>query len=1368
MGWAMATRRSSIEVQVLGLPELRAMTSAMTAHEKRVLSLMATYQMFNAATGQAGQGVQRLGTQILTVNNTINNVNRSVTTTTNNIQNLGNSANRAAGQFGGMLTTMLQYRAVALVFSEVRQSVSAAFEAMKEMEKQAARVQRVSAPGSTPGIRATIALETARTGATIGDVGEGAYQINSQIKDQTAAYTALNTVMNLHIGLESDVRDSARSLLQVYNQFGAELGRNVDESEKLRRAGELLAIMWKGSDAELDSITNSLKYLGPVAQAAHVPIEQVAAAISALTHEGVRGRMAGTEVAQLLGQIVKNFDTSTGEIKNKGATLKAALTPEGGIDLIGTLRNFNEVASQMPVETAMKFSQAISGTMNAWRLFGSVNPEFLRVLQEKLDDATRATHGMTSEAEALRKQMGTTAQEGQRAFNGLFSTIANLVDVSPIRGWLHGIADEIEHMLVAMRMVQQFQEGQQNWSARTLAQGAPVRPAVEFTQATVRQALAAARANPHQDPNVSDFEAATIGMDQAQKNMIRHRYQRGGGNVQMTLDTEAMANDLGIMLRQLADPKFGIAPTSTGSAPSPSPSSLGLRGLTRQQAENAAIISAAAKKYGVDPLAMIAVAHYESGLSATNKNSTSTATGLFQILKGTAPGIDRSNPYQNAEFAAREIERAGGRGLTGVDAIRKIVLGFEKPDPPGRGHVESNKEIAGAIKFYSKHVDGAKGSFVDEKAAEEAQRAADEAAKKQAEILDQRAKTAQIEYEHLKKRFGDDDARTAIAARTADALAGQAGDSFERLRLRYGLTGNVVGNRAGAIGEREQRAKDVQDAADKAREEAQKRREVYAAGGPDAGIVQTSLFPFPKEMVDAFQGRPQYVAAVNAAKYAREEAEARREAWATGQNEDVGRLVAAGDAGIRARERTLRPNLVGADARQQTILEGTVADVQSTIKMLTETFKVQTPETASQLKNLQERLADANAALLDFHDTLDQKAYAKRVQSEQDAYQLRDEQIAHLHKIKFYKDQEGAERDSVQKLRELVGSAELNLATVKGRPLSANTEEETRRAAKEVDSARQNLTDYQIESKIQKYQNVYGSVKETVHGALSDFLHGRGDVGTVAQRVGGGIVDAALDASIKQFADPLINTVTQQILTIQGNTEALLAVERTLNMAVGGGGLGSSNLASTGMGAAVAAGVQSGLKDYGWGDGWDNSGPVSTAGGSGSKAASKSPRGLSDLQKGIGAGLAAYSIGATSAQQGVNAGNFLGGVTSGATIGATLGKDGGWIGGIVGGVIDLIGGLFHHADKPKETPQNLNPAYYNAPAGFDVAAYNYSAFGKLPRVQDVGFEVKPANTPIVNVYVDGAKVEAQKVITQQSVLASISLSNAYIDRAVPV
>lgn len=1286
----MATRRTDIQVVVLGLSDLQALNTALNVHDKRLQGLTASYLAFNAAVSGASGGMKQFITNNVTTNNTLNQTDNTLRNATISITKMGAAANSSGAQFGGMLGKMLQYRAVSAVFEGVQKTIAATVQAMMDLEKQTARVQRVSAPGSSRGISMDIGAEQARTGADVKDIGEAYYQLKTQVKDNATAFGALQTAMNLVVGTESDARDTARAMLQVYNQFGDQLGKNVDQNEKLRRSGELLATMWKGSAAEISEITAALKYLGPVAESAHVPLEQVAAVLSALTFEGVRGRMGGTEAAQLIAQMIKNFDLATGYIKNKGATLKAGLTPEGGLDFVQTMKNFNEVASHMPTATAEKFSQAISGSMNAWRLFGTVNPEFLRVLQEKLDEATKATHGLTHETDDLRKTMMTTEQEGKRAWGGLMDYIALTIDQSPLREWLKGLADAAQHAIEGLRLVTQFQHGQETYTNNVFAPGAPVRPAVEQLQSTVRQALAKYRS----DPVMADLDFVTDGMTPAEKTQIRQRYQRNNHGI-VSIDSEAMARDLGIMMRQLSDPNFGIRP----SALNPSQ---------------------------VQPFDPFSPGTRRTGLPGF---------GSGKNLGGYNPEKDDEAQKLADEAAQKRLEKLRD-DYNKANASFRISMDFAGPDDPetikaATKAANLKKQIADAEHDAATKMlvnAGLEGEVADRKAAsikkredadKEAERKGEENRKEYAASTDYYAELARDKYGLFSP------ATRQFVAEAQKAAIGAADDPIDILKLK-----------AGAMGPSKVQY-DLEREAAKARDDAEQERQKAAA--------QASQ--------DLFES-------------ARTANENLRQSY-SGVADD---LAGPTEQRMRTRQFGLRPNAIGggADQRQSAMLEANVADISKLIDLLTKFV----PEATDKISEWKDRLEQARAALVDFHDTLDQKAYSKRVQADQDAYELRNQDIEHLHRLKFNKDESAAHGDALRKYQELVASAEENLATVVKHPLTEKYDEEVRKAKKDVTEAQQNLTDYKIDAAIQKYQNIRGAVQTTVHGAVSNFLHGQGDLGTVAKSIGDTIVNAAMDKFIKQWTDPLVQTVTNQILAIESNTKALDFLNSTMGGgASGGGGVSGSatSLAASGLGAVVAAGVTVGIAQAA-ADGEIGGGVQGGAAGAGDAAHPGAAGSVkqSDLQKGVGAALAAYSIGATSAQQGINVGNVLGGAVTGASIGATFGGAGALIGAGVGVVADLIGGIFHQNQTPTQTPQNLNPAYYNAPSNFDVAAYNYSAYGKLPTVQDVGFTVNPQNVPTINVFVDGAKVAAQVEIGKQASLVSVSLNSPYLDRHTPV
>jgi hypothetical protein len=100
------------------------------------------------------------------------------------------------------------------------------------------------------------------------------------------------------------------------------------------------------------------------------------------------------------------------------------------------------------------------------------------------------------------------------------------------------------------------------------------------------------------------------------------------------------------------------------------------------------LIISRARKYGIDPVAALAVAQGEGGLRWGAVGDNGTSHGPFQLRVGGA------NPYTGAkakqfanspagiDYAIRKMAESGARGLTGEAAVNAIVRKFERPADP--------------------------------------------------------------------------------------------------------------------------------------------------------------------------------------------------------------------------------------------------------------------------------------------------------------------------------------------------------------------------------------------------------------------------------------------------------------------------------------------------------------------------------------------------------------------------------------------------------------------------------------------------------------------------------------------------------------
>jgi cell wall-associated NlpC family hydrolase len=106
--------------------------------------------------------------------------------------------------------------------------------------------------------------------------------------------------------------------------------------------------------------------------------------------------------------------------------------------------------------------------------------------------------------------------------------------------------------------------------------------------------------------------------------------------------------------------------------------------LTPVQATGLAAIRKAAKLNGVAWQPLAAIAHHESGLDPSSVGDQGTSYGLFQLHRGGAlpAGVTQqqaSNPFWNANFAARAIKGLGIQGMSTADQIYQISKRFERP-----------------------------------------------------------------------------------------------------------------------------------------------------------------------------------------------------------------------------------------------------------------------------------------------------------------------------------------------------------------------------------------------------------------------------------------------------------------------------------------------------------------------------------------------------------------------------------------------------------------------------------------------------------------------------------------------------------------
>jgi len=459
----MANRQ--IEIQVVGLEDIKALTAEMKknkgAVDALVPSLGSASKAFDTLSVSADKAVKSLGdftiaartagvqlSALSSLTQTANQSTRnyanttaqastslkaysqSATSASTSLSALGGNTRAAVTSVNSLssalvqgkahgdnfFTSFLRYQLLSRVFGEVTRAIGETIQATIELDKQSARVARVTGHGDRQYAAASIAADSATSGLDYKTVGEGYYQLATQMGNVREASGAMQTAMNLVVGTESDMTGTTRALSQIYYEFSGSLDQASGKVENFRRIGDAIAITYKLTNTEVNELTQSLKYLAPIAAAAHVAPEQVFAMVGALDKAGIRGSMAGTGSAQFISNLISKYDDSLGGVaKGKNlATFTRERNAQGGLDIIKTLQNIISVAERLgrtDTSKAEKFLQTVSGSERSFRFTGAI-----AALKEAMNDILglekkvgESLHtGGTRYAEELAKEMKDT------------------------------------------------------------------------------------------------------------------------------------------------------------------------------------------------------------------------------------------------------------------------------------------------------------------------------------------------------------------------------------------------------------------------------------------------------------------------------------------------------------------------------------------------------------------------------------------------------------------------------------------------------------------------------------------------------------------------------------------------------------------------------------------------------------------------------------------------------------------------------------------------------------------------------------------------------------------------------------------------
>lgn len=134
----------------------------------------------------------------------------------------------------------------------------------------------------------------------------------------------------IDLGSASDI---SSNILSAFGISAGEMGRVADT----------LTMAFTTSNTTLESLGYTMKYVGPIARAAGMSLEEAAAMAGLLGNVGIQGEMAGTQLRAMLNRLAAPVGPAQEKLKELGITVK---------DSAGNLRPMIELLAEMDSKTA--------------------------------------------------------------------------------------------------------------------------------------------------------------------------------------------------------------------------------------------------------------------------------------------------------------------------------------------------------------------------------------------------------------------------------------------------------------------------------------------------------------------------------------------------------------------------------------------------------------------------------------------------------------------------------------------------------------------------------------------------------------------------------------------------------------------------------------------------------------------------------------------------------------------------------------------------------------------------------------------------------------------------------------------------------
>lgn len=228
---------------------------------------------------------------------------------------------------------------------------------------------------------------------TASQAADAMYYLASAGYDTQQVMGALQGTLQLAAATQYDLAETTRIVVSTLNQFS--LG-----AEKASDVANVFAAIISATQATMDRLGDSLKFVGPIAAGMNIPLEQTVAALGALYNAGLQASQAGTSLRQGLLNLQAPTQKMQKAIKSLGLTYDD-VNPQTHdlVEIIRTLESVSAGATEQGDEMAAIFGKR---AVTAFQVLVRMGATALENLQEKITGTTKASSMAETQINTLK------------------------------------------------------------------------------------------------------------------------------------------------------------------------------------------------------------------------------------------------------------------------------------------------------------------------------------------------------------------------------------------------------------------------------------------------------------------------------------------------------------------------------------------------------------------------------------------------------------------------------------------------------------------------------------------------------------------------------------------------------------------------------------------------------------------------------------------------------------------------------------------------------------------------------------------------------------------------------------------------------